>query len=123
MSPQRLRPPRPRRRYPRLTLRVEVELESASGRERALATTLGAGGLFVSLDTPWFPGTPAQVRFRLPGSDEWLRFDARVAWSHEPGESASPGMGLEFLDPDARAALARRLERWATAREASDPGR
>lgn len=130
MSPTRVRP-RPQRRYPRLTLRVEVELETAAGRTRAVATTLGAGGLFVADDAPWFPGTPVTVRFRLPGDtgdadaesggdDGELRLDARVAWSHEAGESASPGMGLEFVDADARADLARRLERWAVDREKSD---
>jgi len=119
VSAARVRP-RPQRRYPRLTLRVEVELETAAGSVQAVATTLGAGGLFVALDEPWFPGTPVAVRFRLPGDagpDTWLHLDARVAWSHAPGESASPGMGLEFIDPDARADLAARLERWAAARE------
>lgn len=118
MSPRRVRP-RPQRRYPRLTLRVEVELETAGQRTTAVATTLGAGGLFVALDTPWFPGTPVTVRFALPDREERLHLDARVAWSHEPAEATSPGMGLEFVDGEARADLAERLERWAAERESS----
>lgn len=113
--------PHPKRRYSRLTLRVDVDLETSGGRTRAVATTLGAGGLFVAVEAPWFPGTPVVVRFALPDSEERLLLRACVAWSHGPGEGASPGMGLEFVDGAARADLARRLERWAAAREGCEP--
>ena len=107
------------RRYPRLTLRVAVEIESLGGRESATATTLGAGGLFVATLKPMQRRTPVVVRFCLPGEDSQLRFDAHVAWCKEPGSDGTPGMGLSFDDPDSRAVLAALLEQWAERREAT----
>jgi uncharacterized protein (TIGR02266 family) len=115
----RLRPSaKPTRRYPRLTLRVEVVIEAPGYRESATATTLGAGGLFVANAAPIPRRTPLVVRFRLPGEHSELRFDAHVAWCKEPGSQGTPGMGLSFDDPDSRAVLAALLDRWAERREA-----
>ena len=108
---------KPIRRYPRLTLRVEVEIEAPGFREVATATTLGAGGLFVATPTPLPRHTPLVVRFCLPGEDSVLRLDAHVAWSRDPGAEGALGMGLAFDDPDARAVLASLLERWAERRD------
>ena len=123
MSPSRAARARMQRRYPRLTIRVDVVVETLSGPVEAVATTLGAGGLFVASDAPLPPRTPLVVRFRLPGEEESLSFDARVAWSAPPGDGlTTPGMGLEFDDLDARAEHAARLERWAARREQDEPG-
>ena len=105
---------RPERRYRRLTLRIDVELETADGRATAaVATTLAAGGLFVATDTPLALGTRLRVRFELPGDDTPLGLDARVVWTERPGPDArTPGMGLEFVDAGARSSLAARLEAW-----------
>jgi Tfp pilus assembly protein PilZ len=113
--------PRLLRRYPRLTLRVDVVIETPAARVAQTATTLGAGGLFVATPTPLELHTLALVRFHLPGDDTELCFDAHVAWSRPPSAGA-PGMGLSFDDPDARADLAARLERWADLRDASRSG-
>jgi uncharacterized protein (TIGR02266 family) len=110
---------KPNRRYPRLTLRVDVELEAPGYREAATATTLGAGGLFVATQAPLRRHTPLVVRFCLPGEDSELRLDAHVAWAKDPGSDGAPGMGLAFDDPESRAALAALLERWAERREAA----
>jgi uncharacterized protein (TIGR02266 family) len=116
----RVRPSaKPNRRYPRLTLRVEVEIEAPGHREAATATTLGAGGLFVATSTPMRRHTPLVVRFRLPGEDSELCLDAHVAWCKDPGSEGAPGLGLAFDDPDSRSALATLLERWAERREAA----
>jgi hypothetical protein len=46
-------------------------------------------------------------------------FDARVVWCAAPGAGvASPGMGLEFENAEARSEHAARLEAWAERREA-----
>ena len=117
------RSPRLRRRYPRLTLRVRVAIESPG---RALlegtATTLGAGGLFVPTAEPLPLHAPLRVRFHLPGdAAAELCFHAHVAWTRA-GASGSAGMGIAFDDADARTELAARLERWADLREASRSG-
>jgi uncharacterized protein (TIGR02266 family) len=115
----RVRPSaKPHRRYPRLTLRVEVQIEAPGYRVAATATTLGAGGLFVATQAPLRRHTRLVVRFCLPGEDSELCLDAHVAWSKEPGSDGAPGMGLSFDDPDSRAALAGLLERWAERRDA-----
>jgi len=114
VSPTRPRP-RPQRRYPRLTLRVEVTLEADGGERKAVATTLGAGGLYVAGELPLAKGAPLVARFRLPGERGEVRLAARVAWRSRPG--CEPGVGLEFSDPDARAHLAAELEAWALQRE------
>ena len=110
-----------RRRYPRLTLRVEVVLDAASGRVAATATTLGAGGLFVATLAPLDVHAPLVVRFHLPGDDTELCLRAHVAWIR-PTESGSAGMGVAFDDANARTDLAARLERWAELREAAQSG-
>jgi Tfp pilus assembly protein PilZ len=97
---------------------VEVQIEAPGYRVAATATTLGAGGLFVATQVPLRRHTPLVVRFCLPGEDSELCLDAHVAWSKEPGSDGALGMGLSFDDPDARAALAGLLERWAERRDA-----
>jgi len=107
------------RRYPRLTVRVELTLEIAGREIETLATTLGAGGLFVAGDFELEPGTPLIARFQLPGEPAVLRMAGRVAWRARDG--GDPGLGLEFVDPDARAMLASELESWASARDDAVP--
>jgi uncharacterized protein (TIGR02266 family) len=109
------------RRYPRLTLRVEVVIESVAGRITAMATTLGAGGLFVANASPLDAHSPVVVRFHLPGDATELCFHAHVAWTRSDA-AGSPGMGVAFDDADARADLAARLERWAELREPARSG-
>jgi len=116
--------PRParHRRYPRLTLRVQVVIDSP-GRARieGTATTLGAGGLFVPTAEPLPLHAPLVVRFQLPGDEAELCFHAHVAWSRT-ATGGSAGMGIAFDDADARTELAAHLERWADLREASRSG-
>ena len=116
------RSPRLRRRYPRLTLRVQVAIDSP-GRTRfeGTATTLGAGGLFVPTAEPLPLHAPVLVRFHLPGDDAEMCWNAHVAWTRAAA-SGSAGMGIAFDDADARTELAARLERWADLREASRSG-
>jgi Tfp pilus assembly protein PilZ len=112
---------RPRRRYPRLTLRVEVELVTPTGTISETATTLGAGGLFVATPTPLGLHVPLDVRFHVPGDDTELCLRAHVAWIR-PAGSAGAGMGLAFDDAGARSDLAARLERWAELHETARSG-
>ena len=112
---------RPHRRYPRLTLRVEVVIEARGARTAATATTLGAGGLFVATAAPLEVHTPLVVRFHLPGDDTELCLDAHVAWCR-PSAVGNAGMGVAFDDAGARADLAARLDRWSEQRDASRSG-
>jgi type IV pilus assembly protein PilZ len=103
----------PRRRFRRVTVRLLVDFVAAGGVHCEYATTLGAGGLFIECEQPLAPGTRLKVRFRLPGAETLHEIEARVAWWQPPGAHATraPGMGVEFTDAVAIAALARALER------------
>ncbi len=95
-----------RRRYRRLTLRVLVEYASEAGLHADLATTLGAGGLFIATDAPLAETTRLKLRFQLPGAAERWEMEGRVAWADDAG------MGVEFVDRSAVSRLAAALERW-----------
>lgn len=99
------------RRYRRVTTRVRVEFCDANGPRQETATTLGAGGLFVSTEDPLPRGTPLKVRFRIFEGGHLHDIEARVVWakrSSDPGAYA-PGMGVEFRNPQAAARLALEL--------------
>jgi len=100
------------RRHRRRTLRVQVDYVSTLGRRSGTATTLGAGGLFVSTDEPLEPDCRIAVRFRLPGGDRLYTLQGRVVWANPPveGRTRNVGMGIEFTEPAACVNLARELE-------------
>jgi hypothetical protein len=97
-----------RRRYRRLTLRVVVEYASETGLHSELATTLGAGGLFIASADPLPETTLLKLRFQLPGLETRWEVEGRVAWAD------ASGMGIEFVDRLAAAVLARALESLAS---------
>ena len=104
---------RPKRRYRRRTMRVQVEYVSSDGHASDPATTLGAGGLFIATEAPLPKDAPLKLRFRLPGGEDLHEIEGRVVWRkrpHDPGHHQS-GMGIEFTDREAAAKLARELEK------------
>jgi uncharacterized protein (TIGR02266 family) len=109
--PRRTVPRRTTRRFRRRTLRVFVEYLADTGPCCDPATTLGAGGLFIETESPQREGTPLKLRFRLPDSPTTHEIEGRVAWARGPQAPGSyaPGMGIEFTDRNAAAALAREL--------------
>jgi len=116
---------RPHRRYRRLTLRLDVSyLAEESGEvASAVATTLGAGGLFIPTERPRPPGEPLRVRFRLPWGGPDFELAARVVWANHastPGIPASGrGMGIAFRDPPAQRRLAAALAEIAERNESA----
>jgi uncharacterized protein (TIGR02266 family) len=101
-----------RRRYRRVTVRLQAVYEHAGAVHEAFATTLGAGGLFVATDAPLEKGSQLQIRFCIPGGSRLHHLDARVVWAHRPGDPGQQGhgMGLAFTNPAACAGLAAELE-------------
>jgi len=111
MTPVR---PLARRRYRRRTVRVSVVYRSAYGCARALATTLGAGGMFIATEEPLPKHMKLEVDFALPEHPEQQhRIPATVVWCNSPKDAQSHalGMGISFDDPRACATLAVELER------------
>jgi uncharacterized protein (TIGR02266 family) len=95
-----------------MTLRIEVEYDVRGTARHGVATTLGAGGLFIASDEPLDEGTPLVARFRLPGGETLHEIAGRVVWTHRPEDhpGTTPGMGIAFADPANGALLACELE-------------
>ncbi len=95
-----------------MTVRLQAVYEHAGACHEVIATTLGAGGLFVSTDHPLAQGSQLRIRFCVPAGNRLHSLDARVVWAHRPGDPGDQGhgMGLAFTNPAACAALAAELE-------------
>ena len=110
-------PARPQlRRFRRRTVRLRVELHVGGQVRTEWATTLGAGGIFLETEDVLPVGTRLELRLCIPGGDALHELEGRVAWAMSAVAEAgcptpSPGIGIEFTDPVACAALARELER------------
>ena len=102
------------RRFRRRPVRLLVDFQGDTGVRCEYATTLGAGGLFIETEEPAEIGTPIRVRFRLPESGQVHEIEGRVAWHRRATPEApitrAPGMGIEFVDAAAAAALERDLD-------------
>lgn len=114
------RTPKNTRKYRRMTVRILVDYQALGKIHCDYATTLGAGGMFLQTEINLKPGDFVKVRFRLPGAELLHEFESRVTWSEtQPAHAHSPthisGVGLQFKDPSAIAALARELEDYSEA--------
>jgi Tfp pilus assembly protein PilZ len=103
---------RANRRYRRRTIRVLVEYASGDGLRCEVATTLGAGGIFIETETPELEGSRLKLSFQLSPDSPTHKIEGRVVWSQFIGQGAvgSPGMGIEFTDRQAMTTLALELE-------------
>ena len=101
-----------RRRYRRMTVRLQAVYLHQGVEREAIATTLGAGGLFVATDEPPAKGSTLRIRFRLPGGVREHELDARVVWAHRPGDPGTQGhgMGIQFTNAAQSAMLATELD-------------
>lgn len=99
------------RRFRRQTVRILVDYQSPEGVHCDYATTLGAGGLFISTEAPQAPGTTIKTRFRLAGDGVLHEIEGIVVWTRDDtnGHAQTPGMAVQFTDPAAKAQLAREL--------------
>jgi uncharacterized protein (TIGR02266 family) len=116
--------PKQTRRYRRRTVRVRVEYDGVDGPQRAMATTLGAGGMFVATEEPLPEHTRLGLRFRLEAGGALHEIEGRVVWVNRPGDvhTHTRGMGIEFGNPAARSLLARELEGLCNPLELADGG-
>jgi uncharacterized protein (TIGR02266 family) len=89
-----------------------VAVSLKNGLRCEIATTLGAGGLFIQTDDPLPKGTQLAMRFQLPGGDRIHEIVGRVVWNKQPeaNDGHASGMGIQFTDRYAAGQLARDLE-------------
>ncbi len=108
-------PATPLRRFVRKPVAAQIRCRGAMGPGHLFfdSQDLSMGGAFLRADLLLEEGEPLDVEFTLPGNDQVLRAQARVAWVRR-GDSAqgSSGMGIEFvsISPADRDALAAYLE-------------
>ncbi len=81
------------RRYPRIAVDLRVEYSAGAGADRARASMMGGGGLFLGTAQPLMPGTDLIVRFRPAKHLLVVEARARVCYL-VPGQ----GIGIEFTD-------------------------
>ena len=114
--------PKQTRHYRRRTVRVRVEYDGVGGPRQAVATTLGAGGMFVATDEPLPEHTLLELRFRLEAGGALHEIEGRVVWVNRPGDdhAHTRGMGIEFGNPATRSLLAQELEGLRNPSETAD---
>jgi len=95
------------RTHRRLSLELEVSLQSDSNFYIGLTENLSNGGIFVATYLVQPIGTAVSLTLRIPNRTTPLLLTGRVRWVREFTETleATPGMGIEFdamSDDDAK---------------------
>ena len=89
---------RERRGSNRQSLRFPVDYSSVDSFFSEMATNINEGGMFVETDAAAELDQLVKVAFRLPGLEDPIEVEARVAWISEGEAGSAPGVGLQFLE-------------------------
>ncbi|SRR5712692_7031413 len=92
---------RDKRRFVRKTVKVEFRGQSEEGVGELVfeGLDLSAGGTFLRSDLLLEQDEAFSLEFRVPGSVNVIRANARVAWVRRfPKEREQSGMGVEFVE-------------------------
>ena len=102
---------RDKRRYPRMTVRIEVRYQVGTEIRSDVATPLGAGGVCIATEDPIAMGKSLRLDFRLREGGVGHLMEGRVSWScRQPLSGGQAGFGVQFTKDPAIAALAVELE-------------
>jgi uncharacterized protein (TIGR02266 family) len=85
-----------RRDSPRVVLGIPVQYRIGQTIAAALTLNLSHGGIGIRTSAGLDAGTLVRVRFKLPGAEDDIDAEGRVAWSHH-----RIGMGVQFGKLDA----------------------
>jgi len=91
-----------RRRSERIELVVRVDYKTVDELFSEFARNINEGGMFVETDTPADLGSPVELEFRIPGSEEPIQVLGRVVRATVGDHDDPPGMGIEFENLDAQ---------------------
>jgi type IV pilus assembly protein PilZ len=91
-----------RRRSERIELVVRVDYKTVDELFSEFARNINEGGMFVETDTPADPGSPVELEFRIPGSEEPIQVLGRVVRATVGNHEEPPGMGIEFENLDSQ---------------------
>lgn len=85
-----------RRRQERIGLKVPVDYSSVDAFFTEFTTNINEGGMFIEMEQPPEIGTEVQLQFRLPGEDQPVQVEGRVAWVSDGKADTAAGAGVEF---------------------------
>lgn len=90
---------------PRATVYASVDLFSEHNFWTGLTMNVSEGGLFVATHTSVAVGTRLTLNLTLPFEDAPIVTVAEVRWTraYSGQDDVPPGLGLQFVDTDARA--------------------
>jgi type IV pilus assembly protein PilZ len=86
-----------RRRSQRATLEVPVDYSTVDTFFAEFSANMNEGGMFIETDAPGEPEMAVQLAFRIPGTDDPVKVEGRVAWVSDGTAGQPRGMGIEFL--------------------------
>jgi len=88
-----------KRQHPRLELGTQIKYYNSEGEPcDAIASSLGAGGLFIDQFSPPPMGTSVRLEIHLPASKNVIAAESKVVWVRNSlvEKIFYPGMGLKF---------------------------
>ncbi len=85
-----------RRRHARVPLKLPVDYSSVDAFFAEFSANINEGGMFVEVEDPPEIGTLVQLQFRLPGREEAVQVEGRIAWISDGKDDSPPGVGVEF---------------------------
>lgn len=107
----------PKRQSPRVRMQARVDLESDDNFFNGFSANISDGGVFIATVNMLPLGTSVEVGFTLP-TGERIECKGVVRWVREVDDrnpQNSPGMGVQFVELEPRAAQA--IERFIEQRE------
>ena len=104
MGRERNYPGPDRRRDRRVGLKVPVDYSSVDDFFSGFSANINEGGIFVQMEKPPELDSEVHLQFRLPGADEPILVNGRVAWTRSGEDGEPAGFGVEFheLTPEIR---------------------
>lgn len=113
----RMTAPAPKRQSPRVRMQAQVDFESDDNFFNGFSSNISDGGLFIATVNVLPLGTNVDVGFTLP-TGERIECKGVVRWVREIDDrnpDSHPGMGVQFVDLEERAAGA--IEQFIQQRE------
>ncbi len=90
-----------RRRHERVPLKIPVDYTSVDAFFTEFSSNVNEGGMFVEMEDAPELGSQVQLQFDLPGYEESIQVEGRVAWTSDGKDGSAPGVGIEFQNlPD-----------------------
>lgn len=87
-----------RRSHDRVELKLPVDYSSVDAFFSDFTQNINEGGMFIETETEAELGTLVQLQFRLPGDQEPIAVQGRVAWLSDGKADSPQGVGIEFQD-------------------------